>query len=89
MRVNFFNRLTISARLLTLIGIAAGGTFLLVAFTIFTIRGVIIQGQAQKLDAINDTSVTLVRGLYEQVTRGELTETEAQQRAIALLDGIR
>ncbi|MGX5914154.1 methyl-accepting chemotaxis protein [Aliidiomarina sp. Khilg15.8] len=82
-------RMTISTRLLSLLGIAAGGTTLMVIFMLFNLRGVIIQGESQKLDAINDTALTLVQDYYQQYQNGELSETEAQQAAIDKLDLVR
>jgi methyl-accepting chemotaxis protein len=82
-------RMTISTRLLSLLGIAAGGTTLMVIFMLFNLRGVIIDGESQKLDAINDTALTLVQDYYQRYQDGELTEAQAQQAAIEKLDLIR
>lgn len=85
----FLQRLSISRRLLTLLMIAAGGTVLMVAFMLFNLRAQIIQAEQTKLDAINDSAVTLVRSLYEQSQEGEISVEGAQQEAIRLLDLIR
>ncbi|RUO25693.1 methyl-accepting chemotaxis protein [Aliidiomarina minuta] len=87
--MNLIQRLTISVRLLVLLAIAAGGTVLMVAFMLFNLRTVIIDGEQQKLDALNDAAMTLVRDFYQQYRDGDLTQEEAQRRAIQQLDLIR
>lgn len=87
--MNLFQRLSISVRLLVLLAIAAGGTVLMVAFMLFNLRTVIIDGEQQKLDALNDASVAIVQDFYQQYRDGDLSEEEAQQRAIYQLDLIR
>ena len=85
----WLQKLSISQRLLTLLGIAALGTALMVVFMLFNLRSVIIEGEQQKLDALNDASMTIVEDFYTQYRNGELTEEEAQQAAIRRLDNIR
>lgn len=87
--MNLFQRLTISVRLLVLLAIAAGGTVLMVAFMLFNLRTVIIDGEQQKLDALNDASMTIVRDFYQQYRDGDLSEEEAKRQAIHQLNLIR
>lgn len=82
-------RISISTRLLILLGIAATGTVLMVAFMLFNLRQVIIDSEAQKLDALNDAAFTIIAHSYEQYQTGVLTEREAQDQAIRRLDRIR
>lgn len=82
-------RMTISTRLLSLLIIAAGGTTLMVIFMLFNLRGVIIDGERQKLDAINDTTLTLVQDYYQRSQDGEMSEAEAKQAVIEKLDLVR
>lgn len=86
---NWLQKMTISQRLLTLLGIAAMGTACMVVFMLFNLRSVIIEGEQQKLDALNDAAMTLVEEYYAAFRNGEMTEQEAQQAAIERLDKIR
>ncbi|RUO31778.1 methyl-accepting chemotaxis protein [Aliidiomarina sedimenti] len=85
----WLQRMPISVRLLLLLVIAATGTVLMVTFMLFNLRTVIIDGEQQKLDALNDASMTIVEDYYNRFRDGEMTETEAQQGAIERLDQIR
>lgn len=87
--LTLLQRMTISVRLLTLLVIAAVGTALMVVFMLVNLRGLIIDSERQKLDALNDASMTLVNGYYQAYRRGEMSEEEAQQAAITRLDMIR
>ncbi|MCC5878739.1 MAG: cache domain-containing protein, partial [Idiomarina sp.] len=86
---NWLQKMTISQRLLTLLAIAALGTALMVVFMLFNLRSVIIEGERQKLDALNDASMTLVQTYYSAFRNGEISEAQAQQAAIERLDNIR
>lgn len=86
---NWLQKMTISQRLLTLLAIAALGTALMVVFMLFNLRSVIIEGERQKLDALNDASTTLVQTYYSAFRNGEISEAQAQQAAIERLDNIR
>ena len=82
------NRYSIVQRLIALLGIAAIGTALMVAFMMFILRGVFVDEEKHKLDAVLDSAIVIsyYHSLQEQ---GELTETEAKQRAFARLNEIR
>lgn len=85
----WLQQLSISQRLFILLGIAAAGTALLVVFILFNLRGVILNGEQQKLDALNDAAITVVENYYNLQQNGEMTVDEAQQAAILQLDNIR
>lgn len=87
--LTLLQRMTISIRLLTLLGIAAVGTALMVVFMLVNLRTYIINTEQQKLDALNDASITLIDGYYQAYQRGEMTEAEAQQASLQRLDLIR
>lgn len=85
----WLQQLSISQRLFILLGIAATGTALLVIFILVNLRGVILNGEQQKLDALNDAAITIVESYHSLQRSGEMTEAEAQQAAILQLDNIR
>lgn len=87
--IQWLQRMSISVRLLLLLAIAAGGTVLMVIFMLFNLRTVIIDGEQQKLDALNDAAMTIVQDFYNRAADGEMTTVEAQQAAIERLDQIR
>ncbi|MBA3989368.1 MAG: methyl-accepting chemotaxis protein, partial [Idiomarina sp.] len=82
-------KMTISQRLLTLLAIAAGGTALMVLFMLVSLRSMIIDAERAKLDALNDSAITIVADYYQRFRSGQMSEEAAQQGAIARLDGIR
>lgn len=81
--------LSITQRLVTLLGIAAFGTALMVAFMMFILNGLLIDEEKRKLDAVLDSAHTIVNYYYEQAESGDLTEEEARQQAFNRLDDIR
>lgn len=87
--MQWLQKLSISQRLLALLAIAAGGTVLMVIFMLFNLRTVIIDGERQKLDALNDAAMTIVMDYYQRYRDGDMSREEAQQGAISRLDSIR
>ncbi|MFD2632856.1 methyl-accepting chemotaxis protein [Idiomarina piscisalsi] len=87
--MKLIQRLSITQRLVTLLGIAAFGTALMVAFMMFILNGLLIDEEKRKLDAVLDSAHTIVNYYYEQVESGDLTEEEARQQAFNRLDDIR
>lgn len=85
----WLQKLSISKRLITLLAIAATGTVLMVIFMLFNLRGMIIDAEQQKLDALNDAAMTIVGGYYDAYQAGEFSEEEAKAEAISQLDRIR
>ena len=87
--MKLIQRLSITQRLVTLLGIAAFGTALMVAFMMFILNGLLIDEEKRKLDAVLDSAHTIVNYYYEQAESGDLTEEEARQQAFNRLDEIR
>ncbi len=83
------NRYSIVQRLIALLGIAAIGTALMVAFMMFILRGVFVDEEKNKLDAVLDSAISVVSYYHRLQEQGELSEAEAKQRAFARLDEIR
>jgi len=83
------NRYSIVQRLIALLGIAAIGTALMVAFMMFILRGVFVDEEKYKLDAVLDSAISVISYYHSLQEQGELTETEAKQRAFARLNEIR
>ena len=83
------NRYSIVQRLIALLGIAAIGTALMVAFMMFILRGVFVDEEKHKLDAVLDSAISVISYYHSLQEQGELTETEAKQRAFARLNEIR
>lgn len=87
--MKLIQRLSITQRLVTLLGIAAFGTALMVAFMMFILNGLLIDEEKRKLDAVLDSAHTIVNYYYEQAESGDLTEEQARQQAFNRLDDIR
>jgi methyl-accepting chemotaxis protein len=87
--MKLIQRLSITQRLVTLLGIAAFGTALMVAFMMFILNGLLIDEEKRKLDAVLDSAHTIVNYYYEQAENGDITEEEARQQAFNRLDDIR
>lgn len=87
--MGWFQRLTISQRLLALLAIAALGTALMVVFMLVNLRTVIVDGERQKLDALNDAALTIVADYHRRYQVGDMSLQEAQRAAIERLDQIR
>lgn len=82
-------RFSITQRLIALLGIAAFGTALMVAFMMFILNGLLIDEEKRKLDAVLDSAYTMVSYYHEQAQQGQLTEQQARQQAFQRLDEIR
>ena len=82
-------RFSITQRLIALLGIAAFGTALMVAFMMFILNGLLVDEEKRKLDAVLDSAYTTVDYYYQQAQDGELSENEAREKAFARLDEIR
>ncbi|WP_289117979.1 methyl-accepting chemotaxis protein [uncultured Idiomarina sp.] len=87
--MKLIQRLSITQRLVTLLGIAAFGTALMVAFMMFILNGLLIDEEKRKLDAVLDSAHTIVNYYYELAESGDLTEEQARQQAFNRLDDIR
>lgn len=87
--MKLIQRLSITQWLVTLLGIAAFGTALMVAFMMFILNGLLIDEEKRKLDAVLDSAHTIVNYYYEQAESGDLTEEQARQQAFNRLDDIR
>lgn len=87
--MGFIQRFSITQRLIALLGIAAFGTALMVAFMMFILNGLLIDEEKRKLDAVLDSAYTMVSHYHEQAQQGQLTEQQARQQAFQRLDEIR
>jgi len=87
--MGFIQRFSITQRLIALLGIAAFGTALMVAFMMFILNGLLVDEEKRKLDAVLDSAYTTVDYYYQQAQDGELSENEAREKAFARLDEIR
>jgi methyl-accepting chemotaxis protein len=87
--MKLIQRISITQRLVTLLGIAAFGTALMVAFMMFILNGLLIDEEKRKLDAVLDAAHTIVSYYHEQAESGQLTEQQARQQAFNRLDEIR
>ena len=87
--MGFIQRFSITRRLVALLGIAAFGTALMVAFMMFILNGLLIDEEKRKLDAVLDAAHTIVSYYHEQASNGESSEEQARQQAFARLDEIR
>ncbi|TDP40710.1 methyl-accepting chemotaxis sensory transducer with Cache sensor [Idiomarina aquatica] len=82
-------RFSITQRLIALLGIAAFGTALMVAFMMFILNGLLVDEEKRKLDAVLDSAHTIVDYYYQQAQDGVLNEEQALEQAFARLDEIR
>lgn len=87
--MGFIQRFSITRRLVALLGIAAFGTALMVAFMMFILNGLLIEEEKRKLDAVLDAAHTMVSYYHEQASNGEISEEQARAQAFARLDEIR
>ncbi|MDV6315106.1 methyl-accepting chemotaxis protein [Idiomarina sp. HP20-50] len=82
-------QLSITQRLVSLLGIAALGTALMVAFMMFILNNLLVDEEKRKLNAVLDTAHTIVSHYYDEYQNGNLSEAEARSQAYARLDDIR
>ncbi|MGM0482075.1 MAG: methyl-accepting chemotaxis protein [Pseudomonadota bacterium] len=87
--MGLIQRFSITQRLLVLLGIAAFGTAVMVAFMIFILNGLLVSEEKRKLDAVLDSAHTIVNQYYERYQQGDLSEQQAQALAFDVLDDIR
>ena len=87
--MGFIQRFSITQRLIALLGIAAFGTALMVAFMMFILNGLLVDEEKRKLDAVLDSAHTIVDYYYKQAQDGVLNEEQALEQAFARLDEIR
>lgn len=87
--MGFIQRFSITRRLVALLGVAAFGTALMVAFMMFILNGLLIEEEKRKLDAVLDAAHTMVSYYHEQASNGEISEEQARAQAFARLDEIR
>jgi methyl-accepting chemotaxis protein len=81
--------LTISRRLALLVAIAITGSVAIVASQLVTMRAALVQERRTAIAAQVQSAVSIAKDLVAAVDRGQLSEAEAQQRAKAVLRGIR
>ncbi|MCK7458587.1 methyl-accepting chemotaxis protein [Idiomarina aminovorans] len=82
-------QLSITQRLVSLMGIAALGTALMVAFMMFILNNLLVEEEKRKLNAVLDSAHTIVSYYHQEYQDGNLSETEAKAEAYARLDDIR
>ena len=87
--MSFIQRFSITQRLVALLGIAAFGTALMVAFMMFILNGLLVDEEKRKLDAVLDSAHTIASYYHNQAEAGEMTMAQAQQQAFSRLDEIR
>lgn len=82
-------QLSITQRLISLLGIAALGTALMVAFMMFILNSLLVEEEKRKLNAVLDAAHTIVDHYYQEYQDGDLSEVEAKSKAYERLDNIR
>lgn len=82
-------RLSITQRLISLLGIAALGTALMVAFMMFILNNLLVEEEKRKLDAVLDAAHTIAHHYYKEYQDGDLSEAEAKSKVYERLDNIR
>ncbi|MEX1222898.1 MAG: methyl-accepting chemotaxis protein [Idiomarina sp.] len=87
--MKIIQRLSITQRLVSLLGIAALGTALMVAFMMFILNNLLVAEEKRKLNAVLDTAHTIVSHYHQEYQDGNLSEPEARAEAYARLDAIR
>lgn len=87
--MKIIQQLSITKRLVCLLGIAALGTALMVAFMMFIMNSLLVEEEKRKLNAVLDSAHTIVNYYYQDYQQGHLTESEAQTQAYERLDEIR
>ncbi|WP_241968690.1 methyl-accepting chemotaxis protein [Idiomarina tyrosinivorans] len=87
--LKLMSRLSVAQRLVSLLAIAAIGTVLMVAFMMFILRGLLVDEEQHKLDAVLAVAHGITAHYYQQQQAGELTESQAQDAAIARLNELR
>lgn len=75
-------QLSITQRLISLLGIAALGTALMVAFMMFLLNNLLVKEEKRKLDSVLDTAHSVVSHYHQQYLNGNLTEEEAKLKLI-------
>lgn len=87
--MKIIQQLSITQRLVSLLGIAALGTALMVAFMMFILNNLLVEEEKRKLNAVLDTAHTIVSHYHQEYQKGNLSESEARTEAYARLDNIR
>ncbi|WP_417447506.1 methyl-accepting chemotaxis protein [Idiomarina abyssalis] len=87
--MKIIQQLSITQRLVSLLGIAALGTALMVAFMMFILNNLLVEEEKRKLNAVLDAAHTIVSHYHQQYQDGNLSESEARTEAYARLDNIR
>ncbi len=83
------NGLTISQRVLGLVGLMAVGMIVLTAAGLWTLHGEIMREKHEETRRLVEVAHSLVADLHGQAEAGLLTEEEARSRALARLKGLR
>jgi len=87
--MKIIQQLSITQRLVSLLGIAALGTALMVAFMMFILNNLLVEEEKRKLNAVLDAAHTIVSHYHQEYQDGNLSESEARAEAYARLDNIR
>ena len=87
--MKIIQQLSITQRLVSLLGIAALGTALMVAFMMFILNNLLVEEEKRKLNAVLDAAHTIVSYYHQEYQDGNLSESEARTEAYARLDNIR
>ncbi|MGM7317622.1 methyl-accepting chemotaxis protein [Idiomarina sp. ST10R2A5] len=87
--MKIIQQLSITQRLVLLLGIAALGTALMVAFMMFILNNLLVEEEKRKLNAVLDAAHTIVSHYHQEYQDGNLSESEARTEAYARLDNIR
>lgn len=83
------NALSIKQRLMLIILIAVVSLVSATLFALFDKRDSMLGERKHQIQVLVESAETLVSALYQQAQQGEITEQEAQQRAISALDAMR
>lgn len=87
--MGLIQRFSITLRLIALLGIAALGTALMVAFMMFILNDLLVSEEKRKLDAVLDSAHTIVDHYYQRQQDGQLSADEAKSLAFDRLSDIR
>lgn len=87
--MKLIQQLSITQRLVSLLGIAALGTALMVGFMMFILNNLLIEEEKRKLNAVLDAAHTIVSHYHQEYQDGNLTESEAKAEAYERLNALR
>lgn len=87
--MKIIHKLSITQRLISLLGIAALGTALMVGFMMFILNNLLVEEEKRKLNAVLDVAHTIVSHYHQEFENGKLTEEQARTEAYNRLSAIR